>query len=507
MGSVRSRCTTCSGENKRNDLHIKNIAENQQNVNKIENIATTETSIAGPIKSGFTNMRQYDNFGNMGFRNTSQLDSLIKDLSDKVRYVNDVKIDFDKEIYTATISNIKANDMSENAGSVKQELATQEKIFNDNYIKFRNQKIDDLITKIKEEQNSTKNALKSAKESINTSINTSNTKNQLNIANEDLNQINFLIKNAEYRVKAAGVAYVNMESAVNAIHKIIDTPCAYNDAANWSTCQSNQCKLGDVTVKSTIKQQKTIKNWKCNSNGNVVYGTNAKGRYIGETKDCDYTCPCVYSSVETPVDMNSCSRTCSPSSRAEDLESYRKEALWNVYHKLDSGPGSCPSQCDKIGKQTKCKNITVGKCDLYPAPICSPVGFKGVSGFTTMTEGFSALANRPLEGIKHECPCKMAGRNDLSSVKPFYNDGEYSSSVSNDRSKEIPIILQKHRNQYFALQDGGNNSDVYSDSWADIPTEQKVKKEKKMDVITQFYFGSLSIVALFIVFRMIQKSK
>jgi hypothetical protein len=160
--------------------------------------------------------------------------------------------------------------------------------------------------------------------------------------------------------------------------------------------------------------------------------------------------------------------------------------------------------------QDNCQeNKSIGKCDLPNPPLCDPVGFK--QNFTTMSEGFSALANRPLEGIKHECPCKMAGRNDLSSVKPFYDDGEYSSSISNDSSKGIPVIIQKHRNQYFVLQDARNNNDnnVYSDSWADIPTEndKETKKTPKMDVITQFYFGSLSVVALFIVFRMIQKSR
>ena len=76
--------------------------------------------------------------------------------------------------------------------------------------------------------------------------------------------------------------------------------------------------------------------------------------------------------------------------------------------------------------------------------------------------------------------------------------------------KEIPVVLQKNRNQYFALNDTGNKNEdvnVYSDSWADIPTEKEIKKTKKMDVVTQFYFGSLSIVALFVVFRMIQKTK
>jgi len=133
-----------------------------------------------------------------------------------------------------------------------------------------------------------------------------------------------------------------------------------------------------------------------------------------------------------------------------------------------------------------------------------------IEGYTNITPLDSALANRPLDGIKHECPCKMQTRNDLTHVKPYFDNGEFQSSVSSDSKKEIPVIIQKHRNQYLVLEDNKKkDEDVYSDNWAEPPLEKDRDgvSKPKMDLITRFYFGSISVVALFVVFRMIQKTK
>lgn len=133
-----------------------------------------------------------------------------------------------------------------------------------------------------------------------------------------------------------------------------------------------------------------------------------------------------------------------------------------------------------------------------------------IEGYTNITPLDSALANRPLDAIKNECPCKMQTRNDLTQVKPYFNDGEFQSSLSNDSKKEIPVIIQKYRNQYLVLEEDKNKDDnVYADTWAEPPSdkdENNVSKPK-MDFVTRFYFGSISVVALFVVFRMIQKTK
>ena len=525
-------CATCPITSD-NEEKAKISAAAKKRSEDINSVAATVTDVNNVSTSGFTTMtegfdtnnfwRNINKFFNKNYNDKdineikgtvenvnrkaegfTTLQDSIKEMDSWSKYVSETKTKFETISYTTMITNIKNNDLSAEAGSVKKELENLEKIFDKNYKLFKEQTIDDLISQIKSYQREANNALADAK-SPNGNIDRDKT-----ISQNDLDSIKNLLKKADTRISNARTAHANMYSAVNAIETIVDTPCTYSDA-EWSQCKSSSCTLGQTSVQSTVTRRRKITNWKCNSNGVVVKGDNSDGRFIGEEKPCDYACPCVYSNKETPVDPDSCARTCAIPGY---VDVYKEEALWNVYYGLENGPGSCPARCDKSGVQGSCKKSTVGNCAKYPAPICDPTGFRNPqivkSGFTTMNEGFSALTNRPLEGMKHECPCKMNGRNDLSSVKPFYNDNEYSSSVSNDRLKEIPVVLQKNRNQYFALNDTGNKNEdvnVYSDSWADIPTEKEIKKTKKMDVVTQFYFGSLSIVALFVVFRMIQKTK
>ena len=128
-----------------------------------------------------------------------------------------------------------------------------------------------------------------------------------------------------------------------------------------------------------------------------------------------------------------------------------------------------------------------------------------IEGYVNTDNSNLALANRPLPSVK-QCPCLKEGRNDLTKVKPYYNNGEFQQSTGNV-DKEIPVIIKKNRDQYLVLENKTDDN-VYVDSWADLPkTEKNESKKPKMDWVTQFYTGSISIVALFIVFRMIQKTK
>jgi hypothetical protein len=130
-----------------------------------------------------------------------------------------------------------------------------------------------------------------------------------------------------------------------------------------------------------------------------------------------------------------------------------------------------------------------------------------IEGYNNIDGDILALANRPLPSVK-QCPCLKEDRNDLSKVKPYYSNGEFQKSTGNT-DKEIPIIIKKNRDQYLVLE-SKTDDNVYVDSWADLPKnneESEKAKKPKMDWITQFYVGSLSVVALFVVFRMIQKTK
>jgi len=127
-----------------------------------------------------------------------------------------------------------------------------------------------------------------------------------------------------------------------------------------------------------------------------------------------------------------------------------------------------------------------------------------IEGYVDL-HGDPALANRPLPPIK-QCPCSVDTRHDLSHVKANY-DGNYTSSSSQNTA--IPVVIQRHKDNYYVLENKDYNSmeegNVYEDKWLDIPKEQK--EEKKMGIVTQFYYGSISVVALYVVFRMIQRSR
>lgn len=129
-----------------------------------------------------------------------------------------------------------------------------------------------------------------------------------------------------------------------------------------------------------------------------------------------------------------------------------------------------------------------------------------IEGYTNIDAVSLPLANRPLPQIK-QCPCAKENRNDLSKVKPYYNTGEFQKSTGNPMN-EIPVIIQKNRDQYLVLEEKRDdveaNANVYADSWADKKKGEPI--QPKMDMATQFYVGSLSVVALFIFFRVIQKS-
>ena len=128
-----------------------------------------------------------------------------------------------------------------------------------------------------------------------------------------------------------------------------------------------------------------------------------------------------------------------------------------------------------------------------------------IEGYENADSSTLALANRPLPS-KKQCPCLKESRNDLNKVKPYYDNGEFYKS-SNTSDNGIPVIIKKERDQYLVLENSIDDN-VYSDSWADLPANNKEKsKNGSTNWITRFYFGSLSIISLFIVYRMIQKTR
>jgi hypothetical protein len=135
-----------------------------------------------------------------------------------------------------------------------------------------------------------------------------------------------------------------------------------------------------------------------------------------------------------------------------------------------------------------------------------------------------ALANRPLPDKSRCSSCIEKSKNDLSLIKPYYgNKGNYGEEnsygyyavgglgglglINNyvSDNNDIPVVIQKNRDQYVVLENEiGNETYDYNidNNWIDLSYRSPDTITKpKMDYITTFYIGSISIVALFIVYR------
>jgi hypothetical protein len=125
-----------------------------------------------------------------------------------------------------------------------------------------------------------------------------------------------------------------------------------------------------------------------------------------------------------------------------------------------------------------------------------------------------ALANRPLPSAKEGCECMYNKKgkpvasqdiykSDLRSIQTNYNEKEESI---------IPVSIEQNKiNNNFMVLEG----DVYdkveeytrNDKHGIRTNIDDKKKVSKMDFSTQFYVGSLTVIGLFVFFRLIQKTR
>jgi hypothetical protein len=71
-----------------------------------------------------------------------------------------------------------------------------------------------------------------------------------------------------------------------------------------------------------------------------------------------------------------------------------------------------------------------------------------------------------------------------------------------------PVVIAKLPDEDLAPKNSVvSNEDYKKETSQPTPTPTKPNKKSKDDYLFQFYLGSLTVVGLFILFRMIQKSK
>ena len=97
----------------------------------------------------------------------------------------------------------------------------------------------------------------------------------------------------------------------------------------------------------------------------------------------------------------------------------------------------------------------------------------------------------------------------IDGEKNGQKDGQ-KNGQNYEQKEHIPIIIENDRysNSYTAyLPDFYEKKMANEKSYGEVDKESNQKREYKMDSVTNFYVGSLTILGLFILYRMIQKTR
>ena len=140
----------------------------------------------------------------------------------------------------------------------------------------------------------------------------------------------------------------------------------------------------------------------------------------------------------------------------------------------------------------------------YFKPITDFDNFRDIN---TLIEGFEIIDNEDLEYSSYNARSSYKNEKKNKHV-------DFLPSSLNDK---IDALIKREINtdkpeQYVVLAKNANESDNFildnENKKQNESTDDSSKKNvKKMDVVTNIYIGSLTVVALFLVYRFIQKSK
>jgi len=136
--------------------------------------------------------------------------------------------------------------------------------------------------------------------------------------------------------------------------------------------------------------------------------------------------------------------------------------------------------------------------------------FKEVNNSTNI-----ALANRPLTSDKGDCGCSnMKGEKKVPEASvDLFKSGNLSveSKYTENESPLIPISIKPgDRNDFIIVKkDASDNDDIMNNEKNNNKTMDSKEQEEnyKMNFSTQLYVGSLTVLGLFVFYRLIQKTK
>jgi hypothetical protein len=131
-----------------------------------------------------------------------------------------------------------------------------------------------------------------------------------------------------------------------------------------------------------------------------------------------------------------------------------------------------------------------------------------------------ALTNRPLPVLSKDHNCKSGNCNPNASEDIYKAKNNSVDTKYNDSTEKIhPVVIKPdNNNNYIVLEnDFANLDDVMNYNNNDkiitnmpipkIKDDDKRKDVYKMDLSTTIYIGSLTVIGLFVFFRILQKTK
>jgi hypothetical protein len=143
----------------------------------------------------------------------------------------------------------------------------------------------------------------------------------------------------------------------------------------------------------------------------------------------------------------------------------------------------------------------------YFTPI---VDFDNFRDINTIIEGFEIIDNDDLEYSSYNASTsykKEKKNRHVDFLPSSLNDkidALIKKEINTDKPEQYIILAKKNNETDTILFDIENNQNEPTDKSTDKSSNKDVKK---MDIITNIYIGSLTVVALFLVYRFIQKSK
>jgi hypothetical protein len=125
----------------------------------------------------------------------------------------------------------------------------------------------------------------------------------------------------------------------------------------------------------------------------------------------------------------------------------------------------------------------------------------------------AALANRPLMPIKQECGCNKNKKNNPMASEDLHKSGNLpvNTTYSEKNNLLLPTVIVPGKNNNYDVLEHELNSgyDVMEFKPTNNLIVKHVEREQKesMNFATHFFMGSLTVIGLFVFYRLIQKTR